>query len=148
MKTNATVSLISVINDESGENRTELVTKAHVSSRNNRYEISYEDTETTGFEGCITTVTADGCRSASVVRDGYAGSVLVLETGKKHYCQYDTPFGTFQLGVSTQVIKNTLNSNGRLYMKYSLDVNASYLSDNEIIITVMRDKNKTPKGKN
>lgn len=41
-----------------------------------------------------------------------------------------------QIGVYTHAIDNTIAKDGRLYMKYTLDLNSSYLSDNEIIMKV------------
>ena len=67
---------------------------------------------------------------------GTANSVLTLETGRKHFCQYETPFGGMQIGVYTHTIENTLSEDGKLYLKYTLDLNSSYLSDNEIIMTI------------
>jgi uncharacterized beta-barrel protein YwiB (DUF1934 family) len=98
--------------------------------------ISYEDTSATGFEGSVTTITVYGNDSASIIRRGTANSVLSLEIGRKHYCQYGTPFGDMRIGVYTHAIDNTIEKDGRLYLKYTLDLNSSYLSDNEIIMNI------------
>ena len=81
-------------------------------------------------------IKVDDSRNASITREGTANSVLSLEIGRKHFCQYGTPYGNLQIGVYTHAIENTLAENGRLYLKYTLDLNSSYLSDNEIIMTV------------
>ena len=94
------------------------------------------DTQATGFEGSVTTITVKGNESASIIRKGTANSVLSLETGRKHYCQYGTPYGNIQIGVYTHSINNTISENGRLYLKYTLDMNSSLLSDNEIIMKI------------
>ena len=78
----------------------------------------------------------DGGKTASIIRKGTANSVLSLEVGRKHYCQYGTPYGDMRIGVYTHAIDNTISENGRLYLKYTLDLNSSYLSDNEIIMTI------------
>lgn len=130
------ISLISIQYQDDEKSEVELLTKASFSHSGEDYIISYEDTETTGFEGCTTTITVSGNKSASIIRKGTANSVLSLEIDRKHYCQYDTPYGALQIGIYTHKIKNDIDRNGKLYLKYTLDLNSSYLSDNEIIITI------------
>lgn len=136
MKKNVLISLTSIQWQDNEKNETELLTKASVSKTDGRDIISYEDTSATGFEGSTTTITVDGGKTASIIRKGTANSVLSLEIGRKHYCQYGTPYGDMRIGVYTHAIDNTISENGRLYLKYTLDLNSSYLSDNEIIMTI------------
>lgn len=130
------ISLVSIQWQNNEKSETELLTKAKFSHENGFDVISYEDTSATGFEGSVTIIKLEGEKSASIIRRGTANSALSLEIGRKHFCQYGTPYGNFQIGVYTQAIENTINNNGRIYLKYTLDLNSSYLSDNEIIITV------------
>lgn len=136
MKKNVIISLTSIQWQDDEKNETELLTRACLSKSGTQNVISYEDTSATGFEGSVTTITVDGSSSASIVRKGTANSVLSLEIGKKHFCQYGTPFGDMRIGVYTHAIDNTIEKDGRLYLKYTLDLNASYLSDNEIIMNI------------
>ena len=136
MKKNVLISLTSIQWQDDERNETELLTKASVSRSEGKDVISYEDTSATGFEGSVTTITVDGGKSASIIRKGTANSVLSLEIGRKHYCQYGTPYGDMRIGVYTHAIDNTITKDGRLYLKYTLDLNSSYLSDNEIIMTI------------
>ncbi len=136
LKNNVMISLTSIQRQYGEENKAELLTKATVSKSGGQDVISYEDTSATGFEGSITTITVNGSRSASIIREGTANSVLSLEIGRKHFCQYGTPYGNMQIGVYTHAISNELAKKGRLYLKYTLDLNSSYLSDNEIIMTI------------
>ena len=136
MKNNVIISLISIQIQDDDKNETELFTKAVVSKSGGYDVVSYEDTQATGFEGSVTTIKVKGNESASIIRKGTANSVLYLETGRKHYCQYGTPYGNIQIGVYTHSINNTIAENGRLYLKYTLDMNSSHLSDNEIIMKI------------
>ena len=136
MKNNVLISLTSIQWQENEKNETELLTKANFRSENGWDIISYEDTSATGFDGSVTTIKVDDCKNASITREGTANSVLSLEIGRKHFCQYGTPYGSLQIGVYTHAIENTLAENGRLYFNFTLDLNSSYLSDNEIIMTV------------
>lgn len=132
---NITISLTSIQWQDGERCKTELITKAKQSKSGKFDVISYEDTEATGFEGSVTTIKTDGI-SAYITRQGTANSALALEVGKKNFCQYETPYGSMQLGVYTHNVDNTIAENGRLYLKYSLDLNASPLSDNELIMTI------------
>lgn len=136
MKKKVLISLTSIQHQDDDTNKTELLTKAEFVRENGYDIISYEDTFATGFEGSVTTIKVDGCRNASITRQGTANSVLSLEIGRKHFCQYGTPYGCLQIGVYTHAIENTLAKDGRLYLKYTLDLNSSFLSDNEIIMTM------------
>lgn len=136
MKRNVLISLTSIQWQDDEKSETELVTKAKHSRENGWDIISYEDTSATGFEGSVTTIKVDKDKNASITRKGTANSVLSLEIGRKHFCQYGTPYGNLQIGVYTHAIENTIAKDGRLYIKYTLDLNSSYLSDNEIIMTV------------
>lgn len=142
MKTKQLISLLSTQIQDDEKTESELFTNAEITLNRNGSTISYEDTEATGFEGSVTTVKVNGNKEASVIRTGTSNSLLLLENGKRSYCQYGTPFGIFQIGVYTHTIENTLNENGRLYMKYTLDLNASKLSDNEITITIHNNNQK------
>lgn len=136
MKKKVLISLTSIQHQDDDTNTTELLTKAEFVRENGFDIISYEDTSATGFEGSVTTIKVDGCRNASITREGTANSVLSLEIGRKHFCQYGTPYGCLQIGVYTHAIDNTIAKDGRLYLKYTLDLNSSFLSDNEIIMTI------------
>lgn len=142
MKNNVLISLTSVQYQDGEETRTELLTRADMHTENGCLVVSYEDTSATGFEGSVTTIKVNGSKDASIIRRGTANSVLSLETGRKHFCQYGTPYGNLQIGVYTHSIENTLAESGRLYFKYTLDLNSSYLSDNEIILTVQQSDRK------
>lgn len=142
MKTKQLISLLSVQIQDDERTESELFTPAEITYNKNCITIAYEDTEATGFEGSVTSVKVTCNNEASITRTGTSNSILLLETGKKSYCQYGTPFGMFQIGVYTHTIKNTLDKDGRLYMKYTLDLNASKLSDNEITITIQNTNQK------
>ena len=135
LKDNVTISLTSIQWQDGEKTQTELVTKARHTKQDGCDIIAYDDTEATGFEGSVTTIISNA-KSAYITRKGTANSALALEIGKKNFCQYETPYGSLRLGVYTHDISNTIAENGRLYLKYSLDLNASPLSENEIIMTI------------
>ncbi len=138
MNSNNTVMIkmksIQTIDDETNE--MELITEGTYECVDQKYTIKYEDSEATGYEGSSTSIELDG-NIASINRIGKSNSNLVIEVGKKHYCHYETPFGDMMVGIYTHKIQNELNlSGGYLYMRYTIDINSSYISDNEIIMNI------------
>jgi len=62
---------------------------------------------------------------------------LILEKGQRHSCEYDTGVGNLSVGVFTSDIISTLGDNGgNIQIFYTLDINSSLSSKNEISITV------------
>lgn len=135
------LKLRSVLDSEDDHSETELMTEGTMENDGGVWKITYEDSDATGFEGATTTITADGDSLVSIVRTGTANSNLVIEAGKKHFCLYGTPFGDLTVGIYTHKIENSLSENGgKLYLKYTLDVNSAYMSDNEIYLDITKLK--------
>lgn len=62
---------------------------------------------------------------------------LILEKGERHSCEYDTGVGNLSVGVFTSDIISTLDEHGgNIQIFYTLDINSSLSSKNEISITV------------
>lgn len=137
MKENAIIKMFSVQYEDGEKTESELITEGFFRFKGNLANISYVDSEVTGFVGSETSVTVRGSSYASVMRKGTANSNLTLEKDKKHHCYYCTPFGEMNVGIFTKEIENNLTADGgTLYMKYIVDVNSAYVSDNEIKLVV------------
>lgn len=140
MKQQIQLKLRSVLYADEERTETELLTEGTMEQADGKFILSYEDSDATGFEGATTTITAKNDSVVSIVRTGTANSNLVIETGKKHHCLYGTPYGDITVGVFTHKIENDLSENGgKLYLKYTIDVNSAYMSDNEIYIECTTD---------
>lgn len=115
----------------------EIITGGSFLKTDDGYIIKYEETEATGFDGCMTTLTVMGEEKIVLDRTGPAESKLVIDKNKKHYCNYGTPYGSIQMGVQTGEIRSTLNDKGGdLFFKYVIDVDASLLGNYEVSINV------------
>ncbi|MCD7772685.1 MAG: DUF1934 domain-containing protein [Ruminococcus sp.] len=115
----------------------EVITGGSFLKTDDGYIIKYEETEATGFDGCLTTLTVTGEEKVVLDRTGAVQSRLVIDRNKKHYCNYGTPYGSIQMGVQTGEIRSTLNdSGGDLFFKYVIDVEASLLGNYEVSINV------------
>lgn len=115
---------------------TELFTCGKLESYNGGYRLRYDESEATGFEG--SSVTLDVNPDCVIMkRDGKAPSTLVIERGKKHHCHYGTEFGDFMIGIFADDVQTSLQPDGgSVYLKYTLDINSSYMSENEMQIDV------------
>lgn len=116
---------------------TELFTQGQFYHKDNTFYISYEESETTGFAGNKTTLKVDGNEKVVFMRGPKNRSHLIVEKGKRNIGHYGTEMGDISIGVSTRKIDSKLNENGgELYFSYSLDINQTYVSDNEVYINI------------
>ena len=137
MKKEVLINLTSIQTVDKESTKTELITSGMLESISGGYVITYDESEATGYEGSKTILTCRDDDWASVDRVGKANSSLILEKGIKHHCHYGTPFGDFTVGIYAHSIVNEMTeSGGNLYLKYTVDINSSYISDNEILIVI------------
>lgn len=136
---NFVIEMKSIQSIYSDKTETELITSGKFRRSGENFLISYLDSEATGFDGSETEITVTGNKFASIIRRGTSSSDLVIEPGKRHHCHYSTPYGEMVIGIYTHAIENKLSENGgSLYMKYTIDINTSYMSDNEIIMNIKK----------
>ncbi len=136
MKKNVCITIKSTQTVDQDKDSTELFTFGAMEQTENGFRLYYDESEATGFEGSsvMLEVTDD---MVTMTRSGKAISSLFIERGKKHHCHYGTEYGDFMIGVCTDEIRNELEeTGGDIYLKYTLDINSSYMSENEMFINV------------
>ena len=116
----------------------ELMTRGQFVQKGDSYYITYKETETTGYEGCTTTlkIAADGSRVAMLRfgKGGGAGTQLIIEKGKRNLCHYETGYGSMTLGVT---VCGLTEKGGTAKFGYLLDANsADLVSRNRLEVTV------------
>jgi uncharacterized beta-barrel protein YwiB (DUF1934 family) len=104
----------------------EFITSGSFSAVNNRYLISYEESELTGMDGTKTSLSVEN-GVVTVSRTGEFSSQMIFEKGQKHLCLYETPFGSVVIGINAQMIELKMDEHGG-----SLDIGYSLEVDNEI----------------
>lgn len=133
------IRIKSVQTADGDRNESELMTEGTFGKEHGVWKISYQESEATGFEGAVTTITADGSRMVNIMRTGVAESHLILEANKPHSCLYGTEYGQFTMRIFTKKIENCLQENGgSLHLKYTIDINSSYSSENEIYLEIIK----------
>lgn len=124
--------------EQGGErDKVKLMTRGSFVRRNGSFFITYKETETTGYAGCVTTVKVEDSQKVSMLRFGSAPSQLVIEKGRRHVCHYETGYGSLSLGVAADEIESRLSDKGgTVRFSYLLDVDAAAISRNTVKITV------------
>ncbi len=119
------------ITDES-----ELFTKGEFRFHKGSFFIDYDESEATGYEGSHVQLRIDD-RMMVMTRTGTAFTSLVFEDGMRHYCHYGMEEGECMVGITTQMLRSRLSdTGGDIHLKYSVDVNAGLITENEINIKV------------
>lgn len=130
---------IQLINGE--RDTTELFTQGSFYRRNGNYYITYDESEATGFVGSKTTLKVEENRKVTLIRNGSSRSHLIVERGERNIGQYGTEQGNLTIGINAHKIESRLtDEGGELFFSYSLDVNASLISENEVTIQVEQNK--------
>lgn len=89
-----------------------------------RISISYNESEATGMEGSVTTITFLKSEPyiVSMIREGMVSTTLVFENEKRHHCLYKTPFMPFEICVRTIKVTNSLLGIGTLTLDYVIEI--------------------------
>ena len=87
----------------------------------------------------------DGEKSVTLIKNGENRTKLILEKGRRHYCFYSTEIGCLMVGVFTDAITSHFSDDGgKLTINYSLDINSTLASINEITVKIRRIDLKCP----
>ena len=126
----------SEITTDGEKSNIELTTTGNYSRLNGRWVLLYDEMSEDKTTVIKTIVTVDD-KSVMITRNGDVSSKLIMTEGERNMCQYRTQFGDILLGVYCNEVINKLNDNGgTISMSYTLDVNASVLSENNVMIKI------------
>ncbi len=89
-----------------------------------RVTVSYDESDESGMEGSVTSVTylKDQPETVTMTRDGIVSATLVFDEGKRNHCLYKTPYMPFEVCVYTKKIDNRLLSDGVLELDYFVEI--------------------------
>ena len=133
------VTVKTVQSDETGESDTiELTAEGKFAAKGGSYLIKYADAFMTDDKEPIhTTVKVGSDGAVSVARTGSYQSRFVIQHNKRCNCLYNTPYGAMSMGFYGEKIENNLNDEGgKLSLWYTVDVNGSALSSNQMTISI------------
>lgn len=109
-----------------------------------RVSISYDESEATGMEGSVTTVTflKSDPSVVSMIRSGSVSTTLVFENGKRHHCMYKTPFMPFEVCVRTIKVSNSLVGIGALTLDYIVELRGAKAERTKFTLNIIKDHSK------
>lgn len=136
MRVNAVIRILSKQRTENGDNAGEMSVLGKVTYEEDKCIIEYiENNEETGPEE--TTITVFENDTVSIVRNGQFSSEMMVEKGKRHHTFYKTPYGELTMGIyGNQVDWSQDETGAALKMRYSLDFNNGFVSENTMIIYI------------
>lgn len=136
MKKDAVIKIFSLQRTENGDNSGEMSVVGSITCENEKVIIEYiENNEETGPEE--TTITVFGNDTVSIVRNGQFSSEMMVEKAKRHLTFYRTPYGELTMGIYGTQVEFSKDENGAtLKLKYELDFNNGFVSENTMKIYI------------
>ncbi|HZJ58361.1 MAG TPA: DUF1934 domain-containing protein [Clostridia bacterium] len=123
------------VNPDGEDNRIELITEGRLYKKGDAYYIEYEESAISGLEGTKTLIMVED-RRISLERTGAHESRFVFEKGRKYINYYETPFGNLEMGIfPTRIDSNMDENQGKLDVKYELDISGKYAGSNELMVS-------------
>ena len=102
----------------------EMTVEASYHDDGDRVCIRYKESELSGMEGSVTSVSFRKSEPAliSMLRDGSVKTALVFEPAARHLCVYQTQIMPFEVCIYTRSVKNRIEENGTLEMDYTVEL--------------------------
>ncbi|NMA82691.1 MAG: DUF1934 domain-containing protein [Epulopiscium sp.] len=136
MKKNVLISVKGMQGDLGAAEEVEVVTPGEYYQKNGKQYIVYKESELSGMENTTTTIKVEKDK-VSIIRFGDNNSSMVFEMGKKHSSYYDTPQGSFMIGMKTKEMDIQLgDEGGYMAVKYLLEVDHMAIGSHSFHITV------------
>lgn len=130
-----TVTGIQEIDGE--KDKIEVITAGDYNEENGKKYISYIEYDKEDPNIKINTLVEVDKNTVSIIRKGDIESRLILEKDRRHNCLYQTPMGDMTIGVYTDSLKDNLSyKGGKLSVRYQLDFNCDFVSNNELNINI------------
>ena len=136
MKKEAVIRIVSKQRTENGDNTGEMSVAGTLTCEEDKSIIEYvENNEETGPEE--TTITVFGNDTVSIVRNGQFSSEMMVEKNNRHLTFYRTPYGELTMGIYGNQVEWSKDDTGAvLKMRYSLDFNNGFVSENTMKIYI------------
>lgn len=100
-----------------------FITEGTYYKEEGNYYITYDESNITGMDGTTTTLKIEP-DSVTLIRLGNVSSLMVFQQGRKHISEYNTEYGTFEVGVTAhKVCVNMDDLGGNINVEYIIEVN-------------------------
>jgi uncharacterized beta-barrel protein YwiB (DUF1934 family) len=127
---------------EEEKNPAVLTTRGMYSyEKDGSFRLSYEDTEITGLEGCITTFCLSPSGMLILLRSGEIRTCMVFEEGHRHLCDYGAESGMPAVVLQTHKLESEISeSGGRIFVDYSVEIRGTLTERNEIFLSFEKER--------
>lgn len=117
----------------------EFVTEGNYYERDGKLYLCYKETEISGFdEKTTTTVKIDG-DTVSMTRFGNVNTHMVFSRGKRHLSHYETPYGSFTIGILPEAVSVDLTDGvGNINIEYMIEVDNTPSSTHSLNLNVRK----------
>ena len=92
----------------------ELTTDGRFGEKNGGFYITYDESEMIGIDNVKTSLYIKPDNSVILQRSGAIDSRIVVESGKRSVCYYNTPAGEMLIGIFGEKVEHNLKKNERL----------------------------------
>lgn len=121
---------------EEGEDRIEITTRGTFIGDEENYTLEFDEIFDDGLKSHTVLTVKDG-KSVNLLRRGDMNNEIILEAGKRHNFQYQTPYGEMQMGVFANTVENKMTPDGgTLKLVYTIDFYGNFTSAKEMLIEV------------
>ena len=139
MRQDVSIRIKGVYDTGDGTDEVELYTDGKMYQKNSHTFVTYEESETTGFEGCRTMLKIEEDMVTMTRRGKGAYSHLVMQRGVRNIGRYQLYGEPMDIGVYTDRMDIDLTpEGGKLHISYTLDMNSSLLSENELFVDIRK----------
>lgn len=123
--------------DDSDSDNIELVTEGKYYKKGNKHYLSYsESEEMTGYDSTQTTLKIDG-DTVTLTRFGEVNSHMVFKEGERHLGHYETPYGSFTVGITSDSVNVDIGeTGGNIRIKYMLEIDNSAKAMHDLQLSV------------
>ena len=125
---------------EEGSEPIEVITPGEYYFKNGNHYLMYDDADEDETKGCKNIIKFRNAYLEVTKRGTYTAK-LVFEKDKKTLSQYQTPFGTMNIGITTTSVSYKEENNAiELTAKYSMDINSGFIADCEVSVLAKSKK--------
>ncbi|MBR5507602.1 MAG: DUF1934 domain-containing protein [Clostridia bacterium] len=139
MESNVWIKLRGSQEIEGEEDSYELITEGTYKKEDEKYVVTYEGSEITGYENTTTTLNIEK-DNVSMIRTGsLAPTQMIFEKGNKYTGQYETPFGFLYVGVITNDMNVCVDDEGgNIELDYYVQFNDNDMMKNTLSVEIMK----------
>ncbi|MDR1954109.1 MAG: DUF1934 domain-containing protein [Clostridiales Family XIII bacterium] len=116
----------------------EFITEGRFYRKGDSMYLVYDESDLSGMEGCTTSlkITGDTIRMKRYGEDVGIETAINFEKGKRFNGFYDTPFGSVEMEVLTNEVKNRIKESGEGSIDIDYNVSLKGLAESRSLLSI------------